>query len=306
MMGIPALPVVQSKPMPFNGRARHVAARCRGRTGKRWLTCMGAGNQAFCPKLDRKFLVFFRFLALARFAFRHKDLAPMPERIGVLGGTFSPVHIGHLRAAEEAIDALELDTFFFLPAAVPPHKTAPAIVPFEHRWRLLNLAIAGNQRFEASALERTLSGKSFTVRSLTELRKKFRKESEIYFLLGLDAFLEINTWWHYRELFTLARVVVMRRPRYQERDLEKMLGEMVSPQYVWDSRAECFVHPVLSPVYYLKITRIDISSTQIRDLVAHGKSIRYLVPPESIDYIMEHGLYAARQTAPEGAGHIGS
>jgi nicotinate-nucleotide adenylyltransferase len=230
----------------------------------------------------------------------------MPERIGVLGGTFSPVHIGHLRAAEEAIDALELDAFLFLPAAVPPHKPEQETISFDHRWQLLNLAIAGNPRFKASDLERTLSGKSFTVRSLTELRKRIKKESEVYFLLGLDAFLEINTWWHYQELFSLARMVVMRRPRYQERDLEKILGEMVSPQYFWDTSAECFVHPFLSPVYYLRVTRIDISSTQIRNLVAQGKSIRYLVPRESIDYIMEKGLYGARQTVMEGAGGIGS
>jgi nicotinate-nucleotide adenylyltransferase len=215
----------------------------------------------------------------------------MPRKIGVLGGTFSPVHIGHLRAAEEAIEALGLDSLFFLPAAVPPHKTGQEIVSFEHRWQLLKLSIAGNPRFHASDLERTLSGKSFTVRSLTELRKRINKESEVYFLLGLDAFLEIDTWWRYRQLFALARLVVVRRPEYREQELEKMLRGKVSPLYCWDSGRRCFVHPNLLPVHYLRITRIDVSSTQIRDLAAQGKSIRYLVPPEAIDYIIEEGLY---------------
>jgi nicotinate-nucleotide adenylyltransferase len=131
------------------------------------------------------------------------------------------------------------------------------------------------------------------VRSLTELRKRIKKESEIYFLLGLDAFLEIDTWWRYRELFALARLVVVRRPEYREQELEIMLRGKVSPHYCWDESRGCFVHPSLLPVHYLRITRIDVSSTQIRNLVAQGKSIRYLVPPEAIDYMTREGLYSA-------------
>jgi nicotinate-nucleotide adenylyltransferase len=215
----------------------------------------------------------------------------MALRIGVLGGTFSPVHIGHLRAAEEAVDALGLDTFIFLPAAVPPHKPSEQIISFEHRWQMLNLALASNPRFQASDLERRRPGKSYTVPSLNELRKEFKEDSEIFFLLGLDAFLEINTWWHYKELFSIAAMVVLRRPGYQEQDLEKMLHAAVSPFYSWKPEGKCFRHPVLLPVYYLKITRIDVSSTQIRSLAAAGRSMRYLVAPEIISYIMQNGLY---------------
>jgi len=222
----------------------------------------------------------------------------MPKRFGVLGGTFSPIHIGHLRAAEEAIEALELDSFLFLPAAIPPHKTAQPILAFEHRWRLLNLAIAENPRFRASDLELHLSGKSYTVRSLTELRRHCRGDSDIFFLLGLDSFREIHTWWRYRELFRLSQLVVMRRPSYRDEDLERLLHERVSEQYRWDVAKSRLVHPTLLPVHYLKMTRIDVSSTQIRKLVAQGKSIRYLVPSEVISYISDNHLYRDDQGPP--------
>jgi nicotinate-nucleotide adenylyltransferase len=230
----------------------------------------------------------------------------VPKRYGVLGGTFSPIHIGHLRAAEEAIEALGLDSFLFLPAAVPPHKTALPILAFEHRWRLLNLAIAGNPRFRASDLELHLSGKSYTVRSLIALHEHFEGDSEIYFLLGLDSFLEIHTWWRYRDLFRLARLVIMRRPSYSDEDLERLLHERVSERYRWDAAESSFVHPTLLPVHYLKMTRIAVSSTQIRRLVAQGKSIRYLVPGEAISYILDNRLYRDEEqsaTASTIAGH---
>ena len=229
----------------------------------------------------------------------------MPKRFGVLGGTFSPIHIGHLRAAEEAIEALELDSFLFLPAAVPPHKTAQPILAFEHRWRLLNLAIAGNPRFRASDLEHHLSGKSYTVRSLIALHERFQGDGEIYFLLGLDSFLEIHTWWRYRELFRLAQLVIMRRPSYSDEDLERLLHERVSEHYRWEAAQSAFVHPTLLPVHYLKMTRIDVSSTQIRRLVAHGKSIRYLVPGEAISYILDNRLYRVEEPSASASTIVG-
>lgn len=229
----------------------------------------------------------------------------MPKRVGVLGGTFNPIHIGHLRAAEEAVEALRLDSFLFLPAAIPPHKTTRPILAFLHRWNLLNLAIAENSRFQALDLEYHLGGKSFTVRSLKELQRHFHGEAELFFLLGLDAFLEIHTWWHYAELFDLARLVVMRRPSYREEDLERQLHNTVSDRYRWDATRSCFDHSTLLPVHYLRVTRIDISSTQIRELVSQGRSIRYLVPPEIIGYIVDNHLYrdAERSSADQEDGN---
>jgi nicotinate-nucleotide adenylyltransferase len=223
----------------------------------------------------------------------------MTMRVGVLGGTFDPIHIGHLRAAEEAMEALDLDTFLFLPAALPPHKLGQETASFEQRWQMLLAAIAGNPRFRASDLELSLSGASYTVLSLQALHREFENGGSIHFLLGLDAFLEINTWWHYMELFELASMVVLRRPRYQERELEKMLRGQISSLYAWDPESSCYRHPTLLPVYYLKITRIDVSSTQIRSLVRTGKSIRYLVPKECLAHIKNWGLYGPNETFAE-------
>jgi nicotinate-nucleotide adenylyltransferase len=217
----------------------------------------------------------------------------MPMRIGVLGGTFNPVHMGHLRAAEEAVETLRLDTFYFLPAPEPPHKPRQKIISFAHRWKMLNLAIADNPRLQASDLELRWSGKSYSVLTLNELHKENAAGSEVFFLLGLDAFLEINTWYHYRELFELACMVVLRRPSYCEEDLARMLRTEISGLYTWNSEGERFLHPSLLPVYYLKITRLDISSTQVRGLARQGKSIRYLVPPEVRSYIITNNLYSS-------------
>jgi nicotinate-nucleotide adenylyltransferase len=222
----------------------------------------------------------------------------MPKQVGILGGTFSPIHIGHLRVAEEALEALKLDSFLFLPAAVPPHKTALPILAFEHRWRLLNLAIADNPRLQALDLEYRLGGKSYTVRSLKALQRHFHGAPELFFLLGLDAFLEVHTWWHYPKLFGLAQMVVMRRSSYREEDLERHLHIHVSDRYRWDALKSRFVHPTLLPVHYLRVTRIDVSSTRIRQLTAQGKSIRYLVPPEVISYIRDNHLYQDVEESP--------
>jgi len=224
----------------------------------------------------------------------------MPKRIGILGGTFNPIHIGHLRTAEEALESLRLDSFLFLPAAVPPHKTSRPILAFHHRWNLLNLAIAENPRFQALDLEFHLSGKSYTVRTLEELQRHFQRGVELFFLLGLDAFFEIHTWWHYIELFNLAQLVVMRRPSYREEDLERQLHDTVSDQYRWDAARSCFDHPRLLPVHYLRVTYIDVSSTKVRKLVAQGRSIRYLVPPQVIGYIDDNRLYrVAEEASPD-------
>lgn len=223
----------------------------------------------------------------------------MPQKTGVMGGTFNPVHIGHLRAAEEAIEMLDLDTFLFIPAAVPPHKSDPEIQDFEHRWEMLRLATQGNPRFQLSDLERKLPGKSYTVKTLTKLQEVFSEETDLYFLLGLDAFLELDTWWRYKELFRLAHMVIVRRPGYREKDLVPFLNEKISSDYRWDDVCGCFQHPELRSVYYLQITPLDISSSQIRHLRAKKRSIRYLVPDEVMRYIEKADLYHA-----EGAGRI--
>jgi nicotinate-nucleotide adenylyltransferase len=217
----------------------------------------------------------------------------MSRRVGILGGTFDPVHFGHLRTAEEALEALDFDSLLFVPAADPPHKSQKKIAPFKHRWRMLQLAVQGNARFQISDLEQRLSGKSYTVVTLNKLLEAHPGKVELYFLVGMDSFLELDTWWHYRELFQLARMVVARRPGYPEEVVESFLQQKVSSLYAWDRRASVFKHPDFHPTYYLETTCMGISSTQIRQLLSKGRSIRYLVPQEIMSYIKEKQLYGS-------------
>lgn len=214
----------------------------------------------------------------------------MPKRLGIMGGTFDPVHFGHLRTAEEACEALELDAVLFVPAFEPPHKPGEDILPYAHRRRMLELAISDNPRFMLSDIEKRLPGKSYTVNSLHKLREEF-PEAELFFLVGMDAFLEMDGWFQYRELFRLAGMVVLKRPGYDEEDVGEFLRRRVSDGYSMVSGSETFTHPVLFPVHCLLNTRMDVSSTRIRELAAYGRSIRYLVPREVVSYIDGENLY---------------
>ncbi len=214
----------------------------------------------------------------------------MPLRLGIFGGTFDPVHLGHLRAAEEALDILELDEMIFVPAAVPPHKPGGKILSFQSRWRMLELALAGNSRFRLSDLEQRMPGKSYTVHSLRQLRNE-NPGAELFFLVGCDAFFEMDTWYEFKEIFRLAGIVVLCRPECCENEMLEFVSKRVSQLYRIVHENREIRHPVLCSVYGLQNTRIDISSTRIRELAAEGRSVRYLVPNSVWSYIGENGLY---------------
>lgn len=215
----------------------------------------------------------------------------MSRRWGILGGTFDPVHLGHLRIAEEASEALDFDSFLFIPSADPPHKPNKQITSFEHRWQMLQMALSNNPRFQLSDLEQKLSGKSYTVVTLTKLLDFLAEKTDLYFLVGMDSFLELDTWWHYRELFSLARIMVVQRPGYAREKMEEFLLQKVSPDYKREEEAGVFTHPYLLPIHLMENTRMGISSTQIRRLVYEGRSIRYLVPDDVMSYIAENDFY---------------
>ncbi|MCE5332976.1 MAG: nicotinate-nucleotide adenylyltransferase [Desulfobacteraceae bacterium] len=210
-------------------------------------------------------------------------------RLGILGGTFNPVHLGHLRAAQEALELLNLDRMLFIPSALPPHKTDKSIAAFEHRWRMLTLATGDNPAFRPSDLERHMAGKSFTVNSLRKLHEDF-PGSDLFFLVGLDAFLEMATWFRFIDLFRLASIVVLNRLGYGTEDVLAFLVRHLAENFVQSGEA-VFTHPDFRPVYYLPSTRLDISSTHIRKLVAEGRSARYLVPEPVLSYIHANCLY---------------
>lgn len=187
-------------------------------------------------------------------------------RIGVFGGTFDPPHIGHLIVAQDAWSALELDRVLFVPAASPPHKTGSRITPAALRLEMLRAALAGDPRFEAEDLELRRAGPSYTVDTLRELRARYPAAS-LFFLLGSDQFRELHTWREPDEIARLARLVVLSRGGSEE-----------------DGRVEF-------PHQRLRVTRIDLSATEVRARVAAGEPIRYLVPEGVAAVIEREGLY---------------
>jgi len=177
-----------------------------------------------------------------------------------MGGTFNPVHFGHLRAAEEVAESLQLKQLIFMPAAKPPHKSAVGLVSFDHRYRMLELAVSGNPLFVLSDLEHQRPGK-------------------------------LPTWKSYRELFKLCHFVVVARPGFAPESLDVMLKSQVDDGYFFDSEVQGYVHPNQYVVYYREITLLDISSSDIRNLLASSRSVRYLLPDKVEHYIRHQGLY---------------
>ncbi len=217
-----------------------------------------------------------------------------------MGGTFNPVHFGHLRAAEEVAETLRLAKMIFMVASQPPHKSEEGLVAFDHRYRMLELAVAGNPLFAVSDLEHRRAGKSYSVETLTQLYNHYAKGEELYFVIGSDAFKELPTWKNYRELFSLCHFVVVGRPGYSSTSLETFLKNQVSDKYCFNQQVEGFIHPSQHNVYYREVTLLDISSSAVRDLLAKGHSVRYLVPEKVMTYIYRQGLYGRSKQSAEG------
>ncbi len=191
-------------------------------------------------------------------------------RIGIMGGTFDPIHHGHLVAAEETRHALSLASVVFVPAGDPWQKSAAGVSPAIDRYAMVELAIADNSAFEASTVEIDRQGPTYTIDTLRALRDE-RPGDELFFITGADAILEILTWRQPSEQLSLATFVAVTRPGY---DLSR-LGSL----------------PALDRVVVLEIPALAISSTDIRRRVADSRPIRYLVPGAVARYIAEHGLY---------------
>jgi nicotinate-nucleotide adenylyltransferase len=191
------------------------------------------------------------------------------ENIGILGGTFDPIHVGHLLAAQDTMEALTLDRVIFVTASIPPHKTGKGISPAETRLAMVKLAVENNPSFYASDIEIRRSGPSFSVDTVEDLKCNF-PNSEFFFLVGEDNLPEIWAWKEPERLFGLCRMVVIGRPggRNPARDMD-----------------------LPGPVITLNIHRIDLSSSEIRRRVREGRSIRYLVPSDVERYIYEKRLY---------------
>lgn len=212
-------------------------------------------------------------------------------KIGILGGTFNPIHLAHLRIAEEVRETLVLDRVIFIPAASPPHKLMQGELPFEVRCELVRIAIADNPAFELSRVEGEREGKSYSVDTLRMLGRQ-RPDDELFFIIGSDSFLEFGLWHEYGEIFAVSNIVVVERPGARVDNLVDALPPEVRDDFAYDAAAKRLDHRSGRQVHYLGECQLDISSTRIRSLARQGRSIRYLVPDGVERYILEQGLYA--------------
>jgi len=197
-------------------------------------------------------------------------------RLGIMGGTFDPIHYGHLAAAEQARDQFRLDKILFLPNREPPHKKGYSVTPAERRYDMVLLATASHPQFEASRLELERPGPSYTVDTIDQLRQLCGEGPEFFFITGADAVLEILTWKHPHLLVDRCQLIAATRPGYSLGELERAAGAELARR-----------------VHILEVPGVDVSSTMLRDRVRRGLSIRYLTPPEVEAYIRKHGLYGA-------------
>jgi nicotinate-nucleotide adenylyltransferase len=211
------------------------------------------------------------------------------RRLGLFGGTFNPIHYGHLRAAEEVAEALALTSLWFMPAARPPHKATQT--PFAVRLEMTRLAVAKHPVMSVSDLEGALPGKSYSIETLRHVRRELGTDWQIYFILGLDAMLEIQTWKDYRELFQLCHFAVLDRPGYDRAILGELLQREVHPDFQPLEQGAGYRHPAGNRVLCHTTTLMDISASRIRALVAEGRSIRYLLPEPVRRYILKNKLY---------------
>jgi len=187
-------------------------------------------------------------------------------RIGILGGTFNPIHIGHLILADEALAKLGLDKIVFVPTYMPPHKNMESTVKPAERLRMVELAIKDNPKFEVSTFEIGSKKKSYSVDTLKDFREKYGEAAELFFITGSDLLKDLFSWKDVNDIFKISKFIVANRPGYPVEDVPKEVETVV-------------------------ITPIEVSSEDIRRRLAAGKSIRYLVTDKVRDYIIKHDLY---------------
>jgi nicotinate-nucleotide adenylyltransferase len=190
-------------------------------------------------------------------------------KLAILGGSFNPVHYGHLIIAEEVYDQLQFDRVIFVPASIPPHKNNQELIAPNHRYKMTCLSTLDNPHFEVSRVELDRPGISYSIQTVRELQR-INPKAQISWIIGADLLLEITTWKDYDELLKLCHFIAATRPNYGLAQVPEWLRQQVT------------IFP---------ITSVDISSTEIRNRVKQGRSIKYLVPQSVEEYIYKHNLY---------------
>ncbi len=201
---------------------------------------------------------------------------PLPPKIGIMGGTFDPIHLGHLATAESVREIFQLDEILFIPAARPPHKVEKNVTPELHRLIMTFLATKSNEKFRVSPMEILRDGLSYTLETVNELHKKLGESTELFFIIGADSLRDLPTWYQSRELVSKCHFIATTRPNVKVKfsEVKKFFGKLGKEK----------IHQVATP-------GIEISSTEIRRRVKEGLSIKYLVPEVVEEYIIKERLY---------------
>jgi len=228
------------------------------------------------------------------------------QRIGIIGGTFDPIHCGHLQIAREMRTRFALDQVIFMPAPSPPHKETRDISAYQHRYAMVSKGIRGEKNFSVSDLEAQRSGRSYTVDTLERLHAIYPKTA-FYFLMGMDSFENLTSWKKYPRLFALSNIVVAQRPGLPECTRAQELPVALRGLFCYDAARSSFVYTGTDEentdsnastnrgecgrLYFLHETRADISSTEIRQRVRQHCSVADMVPEAVYEYIAQHKLY---------------
>lgn len=199
------------------------------------------------------------------------------KALGVMGGTFNPVHYGHLVAAETARIDFDMEKIIFVPSSVPPHKMREGLVDASLRYKMTELATASNPHFEVSPIELNRPGPSYTVDTMREFREIYGDDYDLFFITGADAVLEILSWKDVEYLLGLCSLVAVTRPGYALEKLKRKTND-IKARYG-------------ATIYVLNAPGVAISSTEIRERCRSGKSIKYLVPEPVEEFILREGLY---------------
>jgi len=221
----------------------------------------------------------------------------MASRVGIYGGSFNPVHFGHLRCALEVRERANLDRVKLVPARMPPHKNAAGIAPAEHRVTMLEAAITGESGLEVDPLELDREGPSYTIDTLRELRRRTPNLSHAL-ILGFDSFCDLPTWKDFREILAEVDLLITSRPpdTVAAGRNEAAFGKLpvaVSREFCYDEAIRCYTHQSGRRLEFIPVTPIDISASAIRETIAAGGSGRFLMPEASLEYLHQHGLYRA-------------
>ena len=212
--------------------------------------------------------------------------------VGIFGGTFDPIHYGHLRIAEEIVKTVGLQKLYFVPAGMPRLRHSPVASP-QHRVEIVRLAIQKNPDFVLDEREINRGGVSYSIDTVREFKQEFGEEIRLCFVLGADAFINLPEWNNWKELFNLCHFIVSTRPGYTLTLIKELLSKELREECSqrWVSNTESLRKDTSGLIFIASTTMLDISATSIRAHIAVGRSVRHLVPSVTVNYISENKLY---------------